>query len=107
MNVISIVITTIDEKIKAINLAEEIVSGKYAACVQIDEICSIFTWNSRHEQIKEYRLTIKVSRESVAKLIGFIKQLHTYDVPEIVVLDAKANEEYADWLSKNIANKNK
>jgi periplasmic divalent cation tolerance protein len=95
------VLTTIDTKENANRLIKLILKYKLAACIQIDEVESYYIWQGKIDQAKEYRLSIKTDARGEQALIEFIKKNHPYEVPQIIVINVKANAEYVSWL-KNI-----
>ena len=74
-----------------------------SACVQkIKNIESRYPWEGLIQIQREYMLLIKCKQVNINKISERILQNHSYEVPEIVVLDIDiANKEYKDWLSEN------
>ena len=92
------IITTVDSKTKAKEIAEFLVKNKLAACVQISPIDSIYRWKGKIEHAKEYKLTIK--GKNFKAIEKAIKSLHPYGVPEIIQIKVKASKSYSNWLKK-------
>jgi|SRR5579859_3743484 len=94
--------TSIDSKEGAQKIANAIVSQRLAACVQISgPISSIYWWQEKREQGEEWLCTAKTRRELYNKLEQAIREVHTYDVPEILAVDIVAgNAAYLDWISQ-------
>ena len=68
-------------------IAEALVSSRQAACVNImPHVTSIYTWEGKLDRGSEVLMLIKsrADEASVARLIGSIQRLHTYDTPEII-----------------------
>ncbi len=100
-----IVITTCPVKDEAKELASKIVKKKLAACVQISAIESYYTWDGKTQIEPEYKLLIKTSNKLYDHLEQFIKQNHSYDVPQIVQIPIQdGSEEYLDWIDETIDN---
>ncbi len=99
-----IVLTTVPTFEEAGQLAEKIVDGKLAACVQIlPRITSVYVWEGKLQKEPEHLLLIKTLPEKFDELSGFIKANHSYTVPEIVAIDAeKVSEPYREWLQQVI-----
>ena len=70
-----------------------------AACVQHREISSTYSWDGKLNHDKEWLLEIKVSEKNKESVQEVITNLHPYDVPEILILEVEANQEYLDWVN--------
>ncbi len=95
---IRLVITTIDSRDKAKDMAKEIIKQKLAACVSISSVESIYYWQGKIMEDNEFMLIIKTSRKRLGSLRKWLTENHTYDTPEIVSIKAEANEKYLNWL---------
>jgi periplasmic divalent cation tolerance protein len=94
-----IVITTCASREEADQLATEIVENRLAACVQISEINSTYTWEGEVAQEAEFKLVIKTRRELYEELEAWIREQHSYDVPEIILVPVETGSaEYLDWI---------
>lgn len=95
-----IVLTTTPNIAEAEALAEKLVSEKLAACVQIlPQISSFYYWQGSVKKENEYLLLIKTLAEKYDAVETFIRNNHSYSVPEIVALNAeKVFDGYLDWL---------
>jgi periplasmic divalent cation tolerance protein len=98
-----IVLTTTDKAEVADQIAGELVKDELVACVQIDEVKSVYKWEGSVQTDKEFRLVIKTSAskyEAVEKRIG---SLHNYKLPQIVKVDISGGSSaYLNWLGGNI-----
>lgn len=94
-----IVFTTVSKKKEAGDLALKIVEEKLAACVQIlPQMTAVHYWEGKISKGKEYLLLIKTVSSKYTKLEKFISENHSYDVPEIIAVDAdKVSKKYLDW----------
>jgi periplasmic divalent cation tolerance protein len=82
------------------NLAHTLVCEELAACVNIvPGVQSIFAWEGKTQTEMEELLLIKSSRRLFKSLEKRVKQLHSYEVPEIVCLAIEdIYKPYQDWL---------
>ncbi len=96
-----IVFTTTPNSEEAENLARKIVESKLAACVQVlPEMKSFYFWEGEVQSDSEHLLLIKTLEENFANLESFIKENHTYDVPEIVAISSeKVSDDYLNWIT--------
>jgi periplasmic divalent cation tolerance protein len=94
--------TTIDSKEAAQKIAEAIVSKRLAACVQVSgPITSTYWWQGAVEQAEEWLCTAKTRKELYPDLEQAIREVHTYDTPEILAVDVTAgNTGYLDWVAQ-------
>lgn len=83
-------------------LAREIVDNDLAACVNVVEgVKSCYTWEGEVCEETEDTLLIKTSASRYPDLKAWIEQHHSYDVPEIVSLEAAdVLDEYLGWVEK-------
>lgn len=98
-----VVLTTTPTASEAKDLAEKIVEAKLAACVQIvPQIISFYFWENEVKKDSEQLLLIKTLPDKFDELNNFIQKNHSYDVPEIVALEAeKVSDNYLNWLKNS------
>lgn len=97
-----LVYTTFEEKKEALSLARLLLQERLVACVQIDSpVESLYLWNGKIEEAKEYRLLMKSSASLWVELESTIKKHHSYDIPEIVAVPVSAiSADYQRWLQE-------
>jgi len=80
-------------------LAETLVTQKLAACVNIMPVKSIYSWKGELCRDDEELLIIKSRVEKYAELESKIREIHPYDMPEIVAVEAGyVQKAYLDWV---------
>jgi periplasmic divalent cation tolerance protein len=96
--------TTAPDKAEAEKLAGSIIEEKLAACVQIlPQMTSVYFWDGKVKNEPEHLLLIKTLEERFDELSEFIRANHSYEVPEIVAIEAEnVSEAYLNWLSKYV-----
>jgi len=103
-----LVLSTFSDLPAAETCAGYLVEHSHAACVQIDgPIRSVYQWKGSIENDQEFRLLIKTSPESLDRCVSALKQNHSYELPEIVVLHAQASAAYAFWVKEQTSGKEK
>ncbi len=91
--------TTLGAEADAAALARTLVDERLAACVNVLPVMtSIYRWKGSVEQDREQQLLIKTTAASVVALAARLRELHPYELPEFIVLDAEASEAYAEWV---------
>ena len=100
----NIVLCTVNSKDLAICIAKSLVTEKLAACVNIcDNITSVYSWEDKVVEDNEVLLVIKSTKKLFKNIETRIKELHPYEVPEIISLDIEnGSDEYLKWLTKNV-----
>jgi periplasmic divalent cation tolerance protein len=87
-------------------IARNVVAKRLAACVNVvlSPLESVYTWKGKLEQSREFLLIIKTTAKRLSELEREVKRLHSYDVPEFVVVPIIAgSKEYLAWLSACVA----
>jgi periplasmic divalent cation tolerance protein len=81
-------------------IAKSVVESKLAACVNIiRSIRSIYSWQGKVEDDNEVLMIVKTRQELFESLSARVKELHSYDVPEVIALPiVKGSEDYLTWL---------
>ena len=98
-----IVLTTAGSQEEARKIANALVERRLAACVNIvPHVESIYRWQGKIETAEEWLLLIKTQAELFDRVRNAVKELHSYDLPECVMLEVSAgSQEYLDWIAKN------
>ena len=99
---IAIVQTTVASKKEAQKLAALILKKRLGACIQIAPINSFYRWRGKIESANEFLVSVKTTVSIAAKCTAFIKKNHPYELPEIIVTNAKADHDYARWIAKEM-----
>jgi len=99
MKVVMITASSPDEGSR---IAEALVAEKLAACVnRVDGISSVYWWKGNIERSSESLLIAKTRGDLVELLVRRVKELHSYSVPEVVVLPIEAgNPDYLKWIEE-------
>ena len=100
-----IVLTTAGSQEEARKIGHALVEHRLAACVNIlPQVGSIYRWQGKIETAEEWLLLIKTQAELFDRVCDAVKELHSYDLPECVMLEVTAgSQEYLDWIAENTA----
>ena len=100
-----IIFITTASKSEAEKIAHGILKRKIAACVNIvDNVKSLFWWESKIDSAKEVLLMVKSKRSKLNKIIKFVKSVHSYDVPEIIALPIIGGfKPYLEWIDGSVS----
>lgn len=98
-----IVLTTAGSPQEAEKIARALVERCLAACVNIvPQIQSVYRWKDKVEQETEWLLIIKTKTNLFESVADAIKELHSYELPECVMLEVSSgSERYLDWIREN------
>jgi periplasmic divalent cation tolerance protein len=98
------IITTIDSREAAQAIAAALVEGCLAGCVQvIGPISSTYRWQGKIETDEEWLCLIKTHAERYAQVEEAIRELHSYDEPEILAMPVvDGSPGYLGWLSEQV-----
>lgn len=100
-----VVLVTCASSAQARKIARVLVERRLAACASVLEapVRSVYRWKRRVESARESLLILKTSRKRFAAVERAVRQLHTYDVPEIIALPIAAGDrDYLAWISESV-----
>jgi periplasmic divalent cation tolerance protein len=85
---------------QAEQIAHALVGERLAACANIvSPIRSIYRWKDEIQNDTEHLMIIKTRANLIAKIVARMKELHTYEVPEVIALPIVAGAKpYLDWV---------
>jgi periplasmic divalent cation tolerance protein len=96
-----IVLTTLpaDGEI-ATAFARTLVEERLAACVNVmGEMVSVYAWEGLVEEEQERQIIIKTATDRLESLWERVKELHSYEVPEFIVVPiTDGNDAYLRWM---------
>jgi periplasmic divalent cation tolerance protein len=97
--------TTLPDRPAADRLAAAVVAERLAACAQVEgPIQSTYRWQGTVESAAEWSCRLKTTAERLPGLVARIRQLHPYEVPEIVaVAIADGDPAYLRWIQESVA----
>ena len=97
-----VILTTAGSQAEADRIAEALVHRRLAACVQIAAISSTYMWKGSVTREAEHLLLIKTPTRLYQGVEALIRELHSYEVPEIVQLPIEQGSAgYLNWISES------
>jgi periplasmic divalent cation tolerance protein len=99
-----IVLTTAGSQDEAREIARALVDRRLAACVNIVALVeSVYRWQGKVENAQEWLLIIKTTVQAFSKVREAICELHSYDLPECVLLSIEdGSKAYLDWIAESV-----
>jgi periplasmic divalent cation tolerance protein len=97
-----VVLVTCGSEDEALRIANALVEEHLAACVNlVSPIRSIYRWQGKIWDEKEWLLIIKTQKQRFEELEKEVKSLHSYSVPEIISLPiGEGSSPYLNWLEE-------
>jgi uncharacterized protein involved in tolerance to divalent cations/uncharacterized glyoxalase superfamily protein PhnB len=98
------VFTSTASKDDAQRIAQELVSRRLAACVQVlGPIASTYWWNGKVETADEWLCLAKTEADVYPAVERTILEVHPYEVPEVVAVPLTAGSPaYLEWLAREV-----
>jgi periplasmic divalent cation tolerance protein len=99
------IFTTCGSEETALTIAAAVVDQGYAACVNIfPSIKSYYYYKGGTHLDEEVMLMIKTSRERFEAVSQVITELHTYEIPEILMVPVEAcSESFLEWIEESVS----
>jgi periplasmic divalent cation tolerance protein len=98
------VTTTLPDQSAAERLATILVEERLAACAQVaGPISSTYRWEGKIDRAGEWQVHLKTTVSRLPGLQARIRELHPYDVPEIIAIPITGgNEDYLGWIEESV-----
>jgi periplasmic divalent cation tolerance protein len=98
------VLTTAGSEEEAARIASALVDRRLAACVQVlGPIVSRYRWQGVVEEAEEWQCLAKTEAGRYPEIEAAIRELHSYEEPEIVATPIVAGSEgYLGWVSAEV-----
>ncbi len=99
-NYILVLVTTAN-KSEAEKISQALLKEKLIACANIiNPVTSFFHWQDKVDKCEECLVIMKSRKDLFAELADLVKQLHSYEVPEVLAVPiVEGSEAYFAWLN--------
>ncbi len=96
-------LTTLPDRASAEQIVDRLVQEGLIACGNILlDVSSIYRWRHAIEREAEVLVIMKTTESRAASVVARIRELHPYDVPEVLFLSVSiGNEAYMQWVREN------
>ncbi|MCQ5337515.1 MAG: divalent-cation tolerance protein CutA [Candidatus Methanomethylicia archaeon] len=100
----SMVFITVGNEDEAKRIAKKLLEERLVACVNIiKDVKSYFLWKGEIDKAEEYLLIIKTIANKVNDIIKRVKEIHSYQVPEIIWINLSGgSEDYLNWINEEL-----
>lgn len=98
----SIIYMTCETVEEGERIGAALIEERLVACVNmVPGMRSMYWWQGKVEQAEEVVLIAKTRQELVGTVTDRVLELHSYDVPCVVALDADGgNPEFLKWIAE-------
>jgi periplasmic divalent cation tolerance protein len=96
-----LVLTNLPDRAAAERLADMLIAGQLAACVNILAPCrSVYRWKGSVQHDEEHPMLIKTTAERYPALERALRAGHPYELPEIIAVPiVHGLPAYLDWVA--------
>jgi periplasmic divalent cation tolerance protein len=103
MSRVVLVLTTVPEGSLGEEIASVLVGERLAACVSVcASMTSLYRWKDAVQRDIECQLVIKTTDDRVAAVQERVTQLHSYELPEFLVLETTGGSDaYLNWVAES------
>ena len=100
-----VVMVTASSEEEAETMGKQLVEERLVACANcLPGVRSIFVWQGELCDESEVLLIMKSQRSYVSRIVRRVKELHSYDVPEIIALPIiDGSEDYLKWIEESLS----
>ncbi|MFN2502837.1 MAG: divalent-cation tolerance protein CutA [Acidimicrobiales bacterium] len=104
MDVVQVTVSVPSREVGA-EIARSVVDRRLAACVQVlGPMTSTYRWQGKVETAEEWIVLLKTTADRAGDLVAHIREVHPYDVPEVIVTAVVAgNPDYLAWVAAETA----
>lgn len=105
MTDVVLILTTVPADDRGEVIARTLVDERLAACVNLlAPMTSFYRWEGTVERDVERQLIVKTTRDRVLAIQERLAQLHSYELPEFVVLPVSdGSTGYLEWVRNQVA----
>jgi len=89
---------------EAQRISKVLLEQRKVACVNIvPRVSTFFWWQGKLDSAQESLLIIKTKASLLSEIVRLVREIHSYDVPEIIALPiVGGNQDYLEWIGKEV-----
>ena len=99
-----VVIMTTSNREEAAKIVRSLLKERLIACANIvGPVSSLFWWEEKIDEASEFLVFMKTHKNLFQKLSEMVREIHSYEVPEILALPIiKGSPPYLNWLKASL-----
>ena len=99
-NTIMIGKTTVSSKKDAENIVRKLLESNLIACGEIEgPISTIYRWNEKIVEDKEWRVTVKFPKNVDPEIQKEVTDIHPYELPQWINWEVETSQDFKTWVS--------
>ena len=96
-------LSTCPDADSARRIADALVDARLAACVSVvPGVLSTYRWQGAIERSEEVLLLIKTTHDALPALQARLPELHPYELPELLAVEAAGSPVYLQWIAREV-----
>lgn len=96
-----LVLVSFESSEDAEKTANHLVDSHLAACVEIYPVKNFYVWEGKKVVAPEISGVIKTTEDNFQKVRAALEEILPYGTPQIIKLEASANEPYENWVKES------
>jgi periplasmic divalent cation tolerance protein len=99
-----VVFMTVSDEKEATKIIHSLLKDRLIACANIvGPVASLFWWKGKIDKANEFLVIMKSRKNLFKKLSERVKELHSYEVPEVIALPViEGLPSYLNWLGASL-----
>ena len=99
-----IVFMTVPDEKEVTKIVRSLLKERLIACANIvGPVSSLFWWEGKIDKASEFLVIMKSRKDLFKKLSERVKELHSYEVPEVIALPViEGLPSYLNWLGASL-----
>lgn len=93
-----LILVSFESQEDAEKAANYLVDNKLASCVELYPVTNFYYWKGEKVKASEIFGVIKTTEEKFEEVKNALEEILPYETPQIIKLDATANEKYEEWV---------
>lgn len=100
-----VVLVSAPDRDEAVGICHSLLSEGLVACGNVvSGVTSVYRWKGQVEEDSEYLIILKTTAERAPEVVKRVPELHSYDVPEVLVMEVAAGfQPYLTWVAEETA----